>query len=166
MKPLMSLRNFTPSSTALASPPSITVGVVVAGFQRLHGQALVTVTPSDGDSTLPLSSIARLRIAIEPTPVTGQEIDQFSRPVARCQVARPSNDTSTAATSPSAAVPVTLRLLFDDTVLPAVGEVITEVGGAMSVDGRPGVSPACSSAGCAPMSPSTLTVACCSERLV
>src|SRR3954464_3112280 len=164
----MSLRNFTPSSTALASPSSMIVGVVVAGFHRLHGHDLVTVTPADGDSTLPLSSIARLVIDMAPTPLIGHESDQVVRPVARCHVVPPSSETSTAATRPSAseAAPVTVRFVFDETELPVAGEPIVDVGGATSADGVPGVNPPCSSAGCAPMSPSRLTVACCRGGVV
>src|SRR3954469_2468159 len=144
----MSLRNFTPSSTALASPSSTIVGVVVAGFHRLHGHDLVTVTPADGDSTLPLSSIARLLIDIAPTPLIGHDSDQVVRPVARCHVVPPSSETSTAATRPSAsaAAPVRRSCVFDETELRVDGEPMVDVGGAMSADGVAGVNPACSSA--------------------
>src|SRR5215468_8902626 len=105
MKPLMSLRNLTPSSTALASPASATGGVDDDGFHRLHGQVRVMVTPDDGTSMLPLSSMPRLLIVIAPMPVAGNTIDQLSRPLARRQVV-PSSDTSTAATRPEASVAV------------------------------------------------------------
>ena len=63
-----SARNLTPSSTGLASPESLTAGTA-AEFQRLeHGQLpppTVTVTPEPGASTLPLSSIARLRMVMQ-----------------------------------------------------------------------------------------------------
>src|SRR4051812_42699790 len=151
----MSLRNFTPSSTALASPSSTIVGVVVAGFHRLHGHDLVTVTPADGDSTLPLSSIARLLIDIAPTPLIGHESDQVVRPVARCHVVPPSSETSTAATRPSAseAAPVTVTFVFDEIELPVAGEPIVDVGGATSADGVAGGNPPRSRAGRAPPSP-------------
>src|SRR5262245_38930022 len=143
MKPLMSLRNLTPSSTALASPASATGGAVVAEFQRLHGQVRVTVTPLDGTSMFPLSSMPRLLIVIAPMPVTGNTIDQLSRPFARCQVAPESIDTSTADTRPelSVAVPLIVRLEPDTTDVPAAGTVITDTGATRSVEGNPGVKP-------------------------
>ncbi len=66
MRPLASARNLTPTSTALLSFSAGTAGVVLFG-QIVHGQLwlpepTVTVTPALGDSMLPLSSAARLRI--------------------------------------------------------------------------------------------------------
>src|SRR5215470_136575 len=143
MKPLMSLRNLTPSSRALASPASATGGVAVVGFHRLHGQVRVTVTPDEGTSMLPLSSMPRLLIVMAPMPVTGSTIDQLSRPFARCHVAPLSIDTSTTATRPelSVAVPLIVRLEPVTSDVPAAGAVITDTGATRSVDGRPGVSP-------------------------
>ena len=72
MKPLTSVRNFTPSSTALKSPASMVAGVVTAGFQMLHGHMTVTDVPLPGVSMLPLSSVARLRSATAPMPAACQ----------------------------------------------------------------------------------------------
>ena len=64
MKPSISLVNFTPSSTALSSPPSTMVGTVVSWFHRLvHGQRpapTTTGTMAEAALVLPLSSVARL----------------------------------------------------------------------------------------------------------
>ena len=65
MKPVMSLRNFTPSSTRSASA-ALRLAGIADGFHRLvhgHSPAITdTVMPAPADSMLPLSSIARLRI--------------------------------------------------------------------------------------------------------
>src|SRR5712692_551192 len=97
MVPLTSGRNLTPSSTALVSV-AVCAGVGEA-FQMLHGQAggdvIVTVTPAPGCSRLPLASVARLVMVLVPATGGVQANDQFSRPVAGCQVLPPSTDTST-----------------------------------------------------------------------
>jgi len=69
MNPLVEVRNFTPSSTELVSG-SVPAGVAVPG-QIEHGQVAgelptVTVTPAPGVCMFALSSVARLRIVIEP----------------------------------------------------------------------------------------------------
>ena len=85
--------------------------------------------------------------------------------VTGCQVEPPSVETSTPATTPpplSVAVPLIVTVLPFANVAPADGEVIVEVGGGGvgGLRGRRQVRiPAC--AGCAPMSASRLTVACC-----
>src|SRR5450755_4697730 len=84
--------------------------------------------------------------------------------LAGCQVVPPSVETSTPATTPppaSAAVPVMVTLLPSAMVAPAAGELIVELGGVVSLDAVVAVNPGSSVAGCAPMSASRLTVACC-----
>jgi hypothetical protein len=60
MYPLVSDRNFIPSSTDAGSPSSIGAGGTTVDAQRLHGQvrvaATLTATPGDGVSMLPVSS--------------------------------------------------------------------------------------------------------------
>ena len=59
-----SLRNFTPSSTELASPESTWLGVVEVD-QRVHGQLNVLKVQIDGDSIELLeSSLAPLTVAV------------------------------------------------------------------------------------------------------
>jgi hypothetical protein len=89
---------------------------------------------------------------------------QLSRPVAACQCAPPSVETSTAATIPppvSVAVPVTVTLCPEGREAFGAGEVIVELGAVASVDCVSWTRPLCSVSGCAPMSASRLTVACC-----
>ena len=84
--------------------------------------------------------------------------------VTGCQVEPPSADTSTPATTPppeSVAVPLIVTVLPLLRVAPADGEVIVEVGGAVSAGAVPATRPDISVAGCAPISASRLTVACC-----
>jgi hypothetical protein len=146
----------------LASPESLTVGTVVAGFQMLHGHVRVMATGAAGVSMLPLSSLARLFSMTAPTPLDGHVKVQFSRPAAGFQVCPLSTDTSTPATLPSAsdAVPAMVTLLPDATDEPFAGDVIVEVGAVKSSDLAAGVSPVCRVPGCTSMSPNRLTVAC------
>src|SRR5262245_44962192 len=115
MVPATSDWNFTPSSTALPSP-LIAAGVAEVP-NRLQGQVwppTATVTPAEGLSTLPLSSVARDLIVTWPAPDARQVYDQLPRPVAGCQLAPPSVDTSTPPTTPppwSPAVPVIVTLV-------------------------------------------------------
>ncbi len=83
--------------------------------------------------------------------------------MARCQVWPLSTETSTPPTRPppeSIAVPATTAGSFTGIVVPAVGEVMLEVGGVVSVEAVAGVRPDCSVAGCTPMSANRFTVAC------
>src|SRR5450755_2226254 len=83
---------------------------------------------------------------------------------AGCQVVPPSVETSTPATTPppaSVAGPVIVTLLPSARLAPATGERIVELGGVVSLDALVAVNPCSSVAGCAPMSASRLTVACC-----
>src|SRR4051794_15557367 len=104
MKPLMSLLNFTPSSTAF---PSVLLGRLgtIDGCQRLvHGQVpgvTDTGTLGPGGSTLPLSSMARLRIVTEPVALGIQSKVHVDTPWAVCHVVPPSTETWTAAAAPS-----------------------------------------------------------------
>ena len=91
-------------------------------------------------------------------------------PCAARQVVPPSTDTSTPATVPpplSDAVPVMVTRSPLSTVPPAAGEVTIDVGAKTSADfaaatsGVDGSAPICSEPGCAPMSASRFTVACC-----
>src|SRR5215212_6532584 len=110
--PARSVRNRTPSSTALLSPVSITLGDTVPG-QIVQGHEripvpVVTLTDAGVDWRLPLSSTARLLMVATPLTVGVHLYVQLERPVAGCHVVPPSTDTSTAATTPppaSVAVP-------------------------------------------------------------
>src|SRR5262245_61241578 len=103
MKPLTSLLNLTPTSTAVPSPEFRTAGVTVGFHSVVHGQLpgpMVTVTPAPAVWMLPLSSIARLRMLALPTAPGDQSKLHALVPVAVRQVAPPSTDTSTPATTP------------------------------------------------------------------
>src|SRR4051794_7949691 len=84
-------------------------------------------------------------------------------PVAGCQLAPLSVDTSTPATMPplSAAVPVTVTAVPSTTTAPATGLVIVEVGGVVSVLAATGCSVDISVVAWSPMSANRFTVACC-----
>src|SRR6185295_3619792 len=92
---------------------------------------------------------------------------QIEVPSAVRHVAPLSTETSTAATTPptSLAVPVIVIGLPLWTCAPIAGDVMTEFGATMSLDGmvaisgRVGSAPICRVAGCAPMSASSVTVA-------
>ena len=84
--------------------------------------------------------------------------------VTGCQVEPPLVDTSTPATTPppeSVAVPLIVTLLPFAMVAPAEGEVIAEVGGAVSEGAVPATRPDINVVGCALIMASRLTVACC-----
>src|SRR5437867_1048461 len=162
MKPPMSLLNFTPSSSALPSATLGTAGTTDGLKIVLHGQVpamTVTLTALPAVSTLPLSSIARLRIVAGPSTPKNPLNVHDDVPCAACHVTPPSSDTSTLAGTPplSVAVPVIVTGAPLWTCAPAAGDVITEIGGVTSVDwplltsGRFGSAPVCSVAGSAPM---------------
>src|SRR5437667_2740497 len=100
MYPSTSARKRRPGSTACES-----VDVALAGdadgSQMLHGHVNVpasmtlTVWPAVGVSLFPLSSTARERITADPSASGVHENVQFVVPVAACQVAPLSVDTST-----------------------------------------------------------------------
>src|SRR5215831_962521 len=161
MNPASVVRNFTPSST---EPVSLAEGFpgTVEGGQIVHGQvrgATVTVAPADGVSRLPLSSTARLRKLTLPDLVGTQVNAHDERPLAGCQVAPPSTETSTPATTPptSLAVPVTVTGV--PTCAPVTG-LMPEVGGAVSVEAVAASNPACKLPGWSPISAKRFTVAC------
>src|SRR5438093_2723797 len=170
MKPPMSLLNFTPSSSALPSATLGTAGTTDGLKIVLHGQVpamTVTLTPLLAVSTLPLSSIARLRIVAGPSTPKNPLNVHVDVPCAARHVAPPSTETSTLAGTPpplSVAVPVIVTGAPLWTCALAAGDVITEVGGVTSVDwplltsGRFGSAPICNVAGSAPMSPNRFTV--------
>jgi hypothetical protein len=94
----------------------------------------VTVTDARGSCTFPLLSTARLLIVADPASVGDHAKLHEVVPVAALKVVPPSTDTSTLATVPppaSLAVPVMLTVPVD-TVAPAAGDVIVEVGGVVS----------------------------------
>src|SRR5262245_60012714 len=97
--------------------------------------ARITVISAGVACTFPLLSTARLLIVACPG-VVGVHIKLHEVvPVAALKVAPPSTDTSTLATVPppaSLAVPVMLTAVPVNTVAPALGEVIVEVGGVVS----------------------------------
>ena len=160
--PKVSEVNFTPTSIEDPSPES---GPAVDPVPQIeHGQVTLTLTPGPGVSRFPLSSTARDLITVDGAPWAIQEYVHEVVPVAGCHVVPPSVDTSTPATTPppvSLAVPVTVTTVPSGVVDPAVGEVIVDVGGVVSVDADAATSPASSVAGWAPMSASRFTVACC-----
>ena len=83
-------------------------------------------------------------------------------------MAPPSTDTSTPPTSPGAvsvAVPWMVTGVETGSVAPAAGDVTCEAGAVASADAVAGTSVTSSDAGCAPMSASRLTVACCMSGL-
>src|SRR5258707_13479583 len=87
--------------------------------------------------------------------------------VTGCQVAPPSVETSTPATTPppaSLGVPLMVTAEPSERAAPWEGEVIVEVGGVVSVDAVAVVSPEIGEAGWAPMSAKRLTLACCRAR--
>src|SRR5215471_17588155 len=104
MKPSVSTRKRTPSSFALASPPSGTDGTVEPSH-AVHGQAggpagvTVTLTPGPGVSRFPQSSTARTRSVTTPVACGVQANVQLEVPVAGAHVAPPSTDTSTPPTA-------------------------------------------------------------------
>src|SRR5262245_27987093 len=127
--PLISGRNFVPSSTELGSPSSSGAGGTVAALQMLQGHerdaVTLTVTPAEGASMLPLSSKPRLLIVTLPTPATVPLNVQEVVPVAAAQVAPPSIETSTPTRTPppfSVAVPVTVTAAPDENVAPETGD--------------------------------------------
>src|SRR5215471_2444652 len=89
--------------------------------------------------------------------------------VAGCRVVPPSVETSTPATTPlpvSDADPLTVTAAPSDSVAPEDGDVIVEVGAVVSVDAAAADSPDISVVGCAPISASRFTVACCMAESV
>src|SRR4051812_13533975 len=136
----------------------------------LHGQVCAppteTVTGAEGAPRLALSSVARTRsLAVEP-PARHEYVHDVV-PLAGCQRVPPSVETSTPATVPppaSDAVPVTVTVLPLGTVDPSAGEVIVAVGAVWSVVAVAATSPVCRVDGCAFMSASRFTVACCMSR--
>src|ERR1700682_1347125 len=99
-----------------------------------------------------------------PCTVGVQKYIQDSRPLAGCQVAPPSTETSTPPTTPppaSVAVPVIVTGIPADTVPPGSGNVIEDVGATASDEAEAEVRGDCKVAGCTPISANRLTVACC-----
>ena len=93
-----------------------------------------------------LSSVARLISVTCPLEPGVQLHVQSLVPEAGCQVAPPSTETSTPATTPpplSLAVPVIVTEPPGATVEPAAGEVIAEAGGSASVEAAAATSPGC-----------------------
>src|SRR5262249_792702 len=142
--------------------PSVGVGVGV-GVDVGTDPPIVTLTPADGFSRLPLSSTARLRSTADPAAPVDHPYDHVGVPDAGCPVGPPSPETPTPATTPpeSAAVPETVTVVFAPTFPPDTGEEITDDGATVSVDALAGTRPPCRAAGCTPISASKLTVACC-----
>src|SRR4051794_28316508 len=151
-----------PTSTEDVSPALGVDGVAAPSSE--HGQVTFTPTPADGVSRLPLSSTARVRIVVAGLPCAFHVYVQLDVPLAGCHVAPPSVETSTPATTPppvSVAVPEIVVGVPSAMTAPAEGEEIEDVGAEASVDAVVAVRPAMSVAGCACMSASRLTVACC-----
>src|SRR6476659_8876922 len=125
MEPAVSVRNFRPSSTELESDSFGFCGTALAG-QMVHGHVrppTVTLTPDDGAPMFALSSVARARSVAVPA-LLGVHVHV---PVARCQVAPLSVETSTPATTPppvSVAVPDTVTALPTLVLEPFAGAVM------------------------------------------
>src|SRR4051794_8361247 len=157
MKPFCSAVNLTPRLTAAESGSLTSVGTA-PDDHTVHGHVrtpTVTLTPAAGVSRLPLSSTARLLSVTEPVPLGVQVYVQLARPIAGCHVVPPSTDTSTAPTMPppvSDAMPAMVTGARGCTIVPAAGEVITDVGAVASDEGDAATSPACRFAGCTDMS--------------
>src|ERR1700682_3259653 len=111
MRPFASAVNRTPSSIALGSFVATCVGVTDGGQivqQTAGAPSTLMDTPLAGRSTLPRSSVARLRIVVAPPPGGIQAYVQLARPVACLHVRPPSTETSTPATWPPVSVAVPL----------------------------------------------------------
>ncbi len=132
--------------------------------KTLHGQVTVSARVTAAPM-LALSSTARTRTPRRRRPVLDVACsDQAVVPVAGCQVAPPSVETSTPATTPppvSAAVPVTVTDAPLATAAPAAGAVIATVGPAVSVDLVAASGPPSGSSAGRPCRRSRLTWACC-----
>src|ERR1700674_1268941 len=110
--------------------------------------------------------MARTTMFAEPCTEGVQKYIQDSRPLAGCQVAPPSTETSTPPTTPppaSVAVPVMVTGIPADTTPPGSGKVIEDVGATVSEEAEAVVRGDCNVAGCTPISANRLTVACCIE---
>ena len=142
------------------------------GHAGVAGAATVVATACDATnpSMLPLSSAARLTIDAAPCAVGIHVYVQLSRPVAGCQVAPPSVETSTPATTPdgllvvvpppaSAAVPLIVTGVPTCTGLEI--NVTVDVGAIVSLDALAARRPVIRLCGCTPMSANRFTVACC-----
>src|SRR5690349_21800562 len=126
-EPVTSETNFTPTSTGFGSFTEAIDGVAVSLQIRF---------PEPG----------RTVTVVEPTAFGAHAKLQLSRPVAGCQVAPPSTETSTPPTTPppaSAAVPEIRTVEPSWTVPPGMGST-REVGGVWSVDAVAATSGACS----------------------
>ena len=157
MVPATSDLNFTPSSTELSGPWSVTTGVDVLVQMVLQllvhplpppPPITVTLVLPAGVSRLPLSSTARLRItALLPEAV--QEYVQIPCPVAGCQFVPPSVETSTPPMTPfvSLAAPLIVTTAPVVTVDPVVGKVMVETGGIISVEALANVRLDCKDTG-------------------
>jgi hypothetical protein len=111
------------------------LGDVIVDVGGVVSRITVTVICVVGFCTFPLVSTARLMIVACPGVVGVNAKLHAVVPVAALKVVPPSTDTSTRATDPppvSLAVPVMLAVTPANTVAPAVGKVIAEVGAAVS----------------------------------
>src|SRR4030095_15019641 len=109
MKPLTSERNLTPNSTATLSGSVGFAGVAVGAQILLPTQLplpvpTVTVTPAPGVARSALASTDRLVRVTDPDPLGVQLYVQVARPLAGCQLAPPSTETSTPPTPPPLSV--------------------------------------------------------------
>jgi hypothetical protein len=118
--------------TATVAP---SVGEVIVEIGGVVSRITVTVICVVGFCTFPLVSTARLLIVSCPGALGVNVKLHAVVPVAALKVAPPSTDTSTLTTDPppvSLAVPVMLTVVPISIVAPSVGDVIVEVGGAVS----------------------------------
>ena len=122
-----------------------------------QGHETETVLAALGVPMLPESSTARALIVVEGAPWAIHEYVHEEVPVAVCQVAPPSVETSTAATTPppaSVAVPEIVVELPSASPAPSDGEVTVALGSVVSVDAGVAINPDWRVAGCAPCRPS------------
>jgi hypothetical protein len=161
MKPSVCGTTLTPSSAGLSSSAAGSLGTwsPKSDVGPVRSTVRVTAAPR-----FALSSVARALMVAEPSPVTAPLYVQVAVPVAGCQLTPPSSETSMPATTPppaSVAVPETVTTVPAPIEALAPGEVITVVGATVSVEAVAASSPLISVAGCACMSASRFTVACC-----
>src|SRR5580765_7438781 len=141
MKPSVSVRKRTPTSTGLVSGNPGLPGTADASH-AVHGQGpggaepTLTVMPAPGTSRFAQSSAARTRRFAGPLVAGVVQLNvQLAPPVAGDHVAPPSTLTSTPRTEPppaSADVPLTVSVVLVGTVAPSSGKPIVEVGAVTS----------------------------------
>src|SRR6187200_218729 len=138
----MSALKRTPTSIAEGSPASTWAGVTF-GPAIVHGQEMGTLTLAAAP-ILALSSTARALIVAVGAPWAFQLYDHELVPVAGCQLAPSSVETSTPATVPPPASVEDPEIVTSEPsaiALPAAGLAIVVVGAVVSVEADSGTRP-------------------------